>query len=109
MKYTCKKRNWPRNLSFALAFSFTLAVGCTDTSTPEGFCDQLVKNECHINYQCCNASERLNRANIFLTHSTEEECVEEYRKLYCPSFTYMAEADEEGRIEWDASAASSCK
>jgi hypothetical protein len=38
-----KKTHLKQNLSIILALSFIGAAACTDPSTPEGFCEQLVK------------------------------------------------------------------
>lgn len=86
-----------------------LIIDTVDPYGPQGLDASLSNGYCSYLYDCCNASERLSQANnLGSVHSTKAECVEEFSKNIRAAFAAYAEAEADGRIEWDRTVAESC-
>lgn len=89
-----------------------LVVGLTPGCKPgaRDYCERFAASTCRFQYQCCNARERSTLGGLGGqgAHSTEAECVEELTKAACSSLAVYADAEENGRVEWDYAAQNEC-
>ena len=97
----------------ALALVPVVAAGCflLPRTDPVRYADTVIENICHITYDCCLPSERLEGVGflaIALGGASRENCLEQSRESFGGVFNVVREAIANGTAEYDAELAERC-